>query len=52
MNTGVHCIGLAGEGDIQKAEIAAAVDAISDVGTEIMKVHFEKDEAKKVDSQI
>ena len=39
--------GLAGEGDIQKAEIAAAVDAISDVGTEIMKVHFEKDEAKK-----
>ena len=40
--------GLAGDDAFQNAEIASVGDAINDLGGDIAKVFFEKDETKKV----
>ena len=48
LQTFCYHVGLSGEGDIERAEIAAAADAVYDLVTEMVKVFFEKDETKKV----
>ena len=40
--------GLAGSDDVENAQIAAVVDAVDGITTEVIKVVFEKDEEKKV----
>ena len=40
--------GLAGSDDVENAQIAAAVDSVDGILTEVVKFFFEKDEEKKV----
>ena len=45
-------IGLGGEGDIERAKIAAAGDAVNDLASNVIqKIYEEKDEAKKVNNE-
>ncbi len=41
--------GLAGSNDFENAEIDSIIDAIGDLFLELLKVHYEKDEAKKAE---
>ena len=43
--------GLAGSNDFENGLVAAAVDVVTDFSQKLVKVHFEKDEARKTELQ-